>query len=249
MSYEAVAQSALEGLDADAFVQAADVQLLPLTDYIQEDAVQVSFERAARTEAETELDPELVMTVPVDDEAVEASQHDTEITHVMPELNIMQNSQAITPTSTAAAAEQAVPVSQQDVIDQIVDNMRFEVRGNTQEIRISLRPEHLGDLTMRIATQNGIVTAQFIAESQRVKEIIESGFNQLRDSLAAQGIDIAEINVSVSDSESGGEQASFGSDISDGRIDDLIERYIEEEQAVEVDEDGILRSSMVDIRA
>jgi len=248
-AYEVIAQSVMtDGYEAMKFAQAAEMEAQLLTFenlWNNEGDMQVLAQRAIAEQVEAEL--EQVVAV-ADDEGVEIIRQEAADTAIMPELNVMQAVQNTGDVTAATAAEQAAPVSPQNIIDQIVDNMRFEVRGNLQEIRISLKPEHLGDLSLRIATQNGIVTAQFIAESQRIKEIIESNFNQLRDALTAQGIDIAEIDVSVSNSETNGEQQVFGANVSDARIDDLMEQFAEDE-AAETDEDGILRSAMVDIRA
>jgi hypothetical protein len=52
-------------------------------------------------------------------------------------------------------------VSTQDVLNQIVEQMKVNVRvDNSTEIRITLRPESLGEVTLRLVTQNGIVTAR-----------------------------------------------------------------------------------------
>jgi len=89
-------------------------------------------------------------------------------------------------------------VDAQDVIDQIMNQVKATNAGNGfTEMRIALRPENLGDLVLRVLTQNGIVTAQFEAENQRVKEALEANFNQLRDALEEQGIKFSELSVSV----------------------------------------------------
>ncbi len=82
-------------------------------------------------------------------------------------------------------------------INAMLDKMKVDVRGNLTEIKITLKPEHLGDVSLKLATQNGIVTAQFLAENERVKEIIESNFNQLKDTLQKQGIEVSGLSVSV----------------------------------------------------
>ncbi|MCL1988783.1 MAG: flagellar hook-length control protein FliK [Firmicutes bacterium] len=94
-----------------------------------------------------------------------------------------------------AEAQQATSPTQ--IMQQIVTQIKTIVPETFVELRMTLRPEHLGDVTLRVAVQNGIVTAMFVAESQRIKEIIESNFNQLRDALEEQGISIAELFVSV----------------------------------------------------
>ena len=136
------------------------------------------------------------------------------------------------------------PVSPQNVMEQIVSSMRVVTQGTLAEIRIQLKPEHLGEVSLRISTQNGIVVAQFVAESQRVKEIIEAGFNRLRESLEEQGINVQQIEVSVGNGESGGEREfSFGGDISSERIRELMAASEEE-----VLEEPGLEAAMVDYR-
>jgi flagellar hook-length control protein FliK len=105
----------------------------------------------------------------------------------------------------AARAEQAVnravpqqPVNTANVIEQIMSQVKVSNAGaNFTEIRLTLKPESLGDIVLRVLTQNGIVTAQFEAESQRVKEALESSFNLLRDALQEAGIKFSELSVSV----------------------------------------------------
>ena len=146
------------------------------------------------------------------------------------------------PTPVEAPLPQA-PVNPQNVMEQIVSHMRFEVRGDMAEIRIQLRPEHLGEVSLRVAMQNGIVVAQFVAESQRVKEIIESNFNQLRDALEQQGINVAEIEVSVSQGEAD-RNFDFEANISGDRIRDIMEA-----EEAESDEEVKLEENLVDYLA
>jgi flagellar hook-length control protein FliK len=150
------------------------------------------------------------------------------------------------PATVEAPLPQA-PVNSQNVMEQIVSHMRFEVRGDMAEIRIQLKPEHLGEVSLRIATQNGIVVAQFVAESQRVKEIIESNFSQLRDALEQQGINISEIEVSVAQGEAD-RQFAFESNISGDRIRD-VRSGAEEDEMGDADADVRLEENLVDYLA
>lgn len=94
-------------------------------------------------------------------------------------------------------AEAVSNVDTQEVINQILEKMKVEIKGDVSEVRLTLRPEHLGDVSLKISTENGIVTASFTAENQRVKEVIESNLTQLKDALAEQGIQISQLSVSV----------------------------------------------------
>ncbi len=85
----------------------------------------------------------------------------------------------------------------QQVINQIVDHMKITIKQDAAEINLKLKPEHLGDLSLKIITERGIVTAQFVAESQQVKEIIEANFNHLKNVLQEQGLKVDQLSVSV----------------------------------------------------
>jgi flagellar hook-length control protein FliK len=127
---------------------------------------------------------------------------------------IAEESQAADPmlSSTTATSKveqtvkQATALTQQvnvtDVIEQIMNQVSLtKVGGQFTEMRMTLRPESLGDIVLRVLTQNGIVMAQFEAESQRVKEALEADFNLLRDALQEQGIQFSELSVFVRQDE------------------------------------------------
>lgn len=92
-------------------------------------------------------------------------------------------------------------INNTEVVTQIMEKIKVSVKPEISEVKMLLKPEQLGEVSLKISTQNGVVTAQFIAESQRVKEIIEANFNQLKDMLLEQGIDVGALEVNVSDQD------------------------------------------------
>jgi flagellar hook-length control protein FliK len=102
-----------------------------------------------------------------------------------------------TAEAQAAAPVRQAPVSTAEIINQIVDRMKIGVRPEISEIRISLKPEHLGDVSVRITTREGVVAAQIVAGTEQVRNLLESGVGRLREALEEQGIKIDEIDVSV----------------------------------------------------
>ena len=124
-------------------------------------------------------------------------------------------------------------INTSDVVAQIMEKIKVSIKPEVSEVKILLRPEQLGEVSLKIATQNGIVTAQFIAESQKVKEIIEANFNQLRDMLAEQGVNVGELEVNVSSNNK--EQNQYNSfeqeqQQNNKRIESIIKESFEQEQ-------------------
>ena len=86
-----------------------------------------------------------------------------------------------------------------DVIRQISEKVDINLFEDKSEMIIKLKPDHLGKVTVEIAVENGNITAKFLAESQKVKEILESNMQDLKDHLAKQGMMIQDLSVSVGD--------------------------------------------------
>lgn len=66
------------------------------------------------------------------------------------------------------------------------------------EARLSLYPQHLGHVNVKLIMQNGHLTAQFMADTAAGKEMLESTMAQLRTTLQSQGIQVEKIEVTQS---------------------------------------------------
>lgn len=83
-----------------------------------------------------------------------------------------------------------------DIPKQIVEQARLIRSGENTEIVIRLRPEHLGNLTLRISvTGNGAVNATFHSDNAQVRAIIESSMVQLKQDLENQGLKVNNVEV------------------------------------------------------
>jgi len=181
-----------------------------------------------------------------------------------PRLEVVQQSDGtcvVTEASTNQAARivsvssrpAPVSVNAQDIIRQLADNMRFDIRGtNVSEIRLTLRPENLGEVTMKIAAENGIVTASFVAENTRVKEAIEANMNQLRQALGEKGIEVSELSVSVeSNADERMRQFLAEQARSSGKLREITQGLDDEAEALEAEQAERLTNldSTVEFRA
>lgn len=89
----------------------------------------------------------------------------------------------------------------QEIVQQVVNRISLSSLSNGTSMTIQLKPEHLGNLLLTVATQKGSVTAHFVAENASVKEAIEMNLFQLKTTLEQQGINVDEIEVSVANNE------------------------------------------------
>ena len=110
---------------------------------------------------------------------------------------VMSFSQTLAQTEpAAAAAPQAMPQTDYEVPKQIVDQARLIQRGQDTEMVIHLKPEHLGDLTLRVSVgTDGAVNASFHSNNAEVRTIIENTLVQLRQELNNQGLKVDNVGV------------------------------------------------------
>ncbi len=90
-----------------------------------------------------------------------------------------------------------------DVIKQVAEHVDVNLVEDKSEMIIKLKPDHLGKVTVEIAVENGNIVAKFLAESQKVKEILESNMQDLKDHLAKQGMVVQDLSVSVENNDKG----------------------------------------------
>ncbi len=98
-----------------------------------------------------------------------------------------------------------------EVIAQIVQKAELLLTNKLSEVKIDLKPEFLGRLTIKVMVEEGVVTARFIAENQQVKHMLESNLNTLRQNLESQGIRVERAEVSVQLNNGGMFDGSEGS--------------------------------------
>lgn len=93
-------------------------------------------------------------------------------------------------------------VTAKDVFDQIVTGMKVQVSEAKSNVTLQLQPHNLGKIALNLATENGSVTGHFVAETEAVKEVIEANLSILKNQLQSQGIEVAEIKITVGSSAS-----------------------------------------------
>ncbi|MCR5031088.1 MAG: flagellar hook-length control protein FliK [Selenomonadaceae bacterium] len=107
---------------------------------------------------------------------------------------------SFTETMNASATAEAAPAQQvQDpynVMQQIVDQARLIRSDANTEMVIRLNPEHLGELTLRVAvTASGAINATFHTENAQVRGLLESSMIQLKQELQQQGLKVNNVDV------------------------------------------------------
>ena len=91
---------------------------------------------------------------------------------------------------------QTRPQPDYEIPRQIVEQARLLRTLTDTQMVIRLKPEHLGELTLRVAVgSDGAVQASFHSDNAHVRNVIENSLVQLRQELSNQGIKVDRVGV------------------------------------------------------
>lgn len=88
-------------------------------------------------------------------------------------------------------------INRKEIIEQIVEKVKVDLSNTRNEIKVRLKPEVLGEMTMNIEVVKGAVTAKIMVDNQRTKEIIEGNILQLKEGIKDTGLEIKTVEVFV----------------------------------------------------
>lgn len=109
------------------------------------------------------------------------------------------------PESTQRA-DRPRPAQHPPVFDQIVQSARILVTEGKSEAVIRLRPEHLGQVEMKVTVEDGKVNVKFTAENQAVRAAITENIQDLKKTLTELGLDVENVLVSLAGQFQNGDQ-------------------------------------------
>ncbi|MDE5932867.1 MAG: flagellar hook-length control protein FliK [Lachnospiraceae bacterium] len=103
------------------------------------------------------------------------------------------------PSVSEAAETQAMGrfTSTEEIMNQITEYIKINLKSDVQEMELQLHPASLGSVNVQLAARDGVITAQFTAQNETVKEAIESQLVQLKTQFEEQGIKVDAVEVTV----------------------------------------------------
>ena len=85
----------------------------------------------------------------------------------------------------------------QDIMNQIMDYMKLQLKPDMDQLEMQLHPESLGTVRVQLMNKGGEITAQFQVQNETVKAAMESQLVDLKESLKDQGVKVEAVEVTV----------------------------------------------------
>ncbi|MBQ7926047.1 MAG: flagellar hook-length control protein FliK [Lachnospiraceae bacterium] len=121
----------------------------------------------------------------------------------------------------------------QDIMNQIMDYMKIQVKPDMTNLEMQLHPASLGTVQVQLEANGDAITARFIAQNDAVRATLESQMVELKQQFQEQGVKVETIEVSV-------QTQTFGQSFEQGR---------QAEQAQEEGKPRIRRINLNDLEA
>ncbi|MDN5330945.1 MAG: flagellar hook-length control protein FliK [Tepidanaerobacteraceae bacterium] len=88
-----------------------------------------------------------------------------------------------------------IPALKDAIFGELVEKVQVALKGQMREIRIKIKPEHLGEMIVRITQDKGEVNAEFFVKNAHLKELMQSSVSEIKNHIAKQGYEINEIKI------------------------------------------------------
>lgn len=88
-----------------------------------------------------------------------------------------------------------------ELINQIAENVKLSISQSATSIEMQLNPENLGKVYVNLSSKEGVVSAQFVATNEIVREAIEAQMVTLKENLNQAGVKVDAVEVTVSSHE------------------------------------------------
>ncbi|MDH4121331.1 MAG: flagellar hook-length control protein FliK [Deltaproteobacteria bacterium] len=109
----------------------------------------------------------------------------------------------------AVAPKDATPVSDKNLVDRLVQDVRWSLANNQKEVLVRLNPENLGHMEVKVSQKKGKdISVELSVENNLSRQMVESRLIELRQRLEAEGYTNPEVTVRSDLNRQGGWEGS-----------------------------------------
>lgn len=128
-----------------------------------------------------------------DNEPKQDTPDGSQYNHIMNQIS-SSLSEVVEPESYGQMAR----TNTQDIMDQIIEFIKMNVKPESTTMELQLHPASLGNVNVIIeAAKDGNIVAKFLTQNEDVKAAIESQLQQLQEKFNEQGVKVTAVEVAV----------------------------------------------------
>lgn len=99
--------------------------------------------------------------------------------------------------STVEVIKEPIAINKESINLDIIKNVKYMVRNAVEELKVKIYPKELGEMTIKILSEEGIMKAEIKATSKETYNLLNSNLNEIKKTLENQNIRIQEVNIGI----------------------------------------------------
>lgn len=146
-------------------------------------------------------------------EREESDNNNSASTNANAQTNLVKNpilENLVNNTNNVSGETTYVSEETRNIMDQILEHVKVNIKPDTDEITLQLHPASLGNVKVNLVSKAGEITAEFKVQNEQVRAAVEAQLNDLHETFKASGTKVTAIEVSV-------EMQSFDSNLWEGK--------------------------------
>ena len=136
-----------------------------------------------------------------------------------------------------------VAVSRETVATDVVSNVKYMVKNQVEQLTVKIYPKELGEITIKIISEDGIMKADIKSTSKETYTLLNSNMEEIKKHLSNESLIIKEVNIGLYEDTTYYSGQGFSNEFNDERnkenysVEDNDSINIHKEESEEISEE------------
>lgn len=110
-----------------------------------------------------------------------------------------------------------VAVSRETVATDVVSNVKYMVKNQVEQLTVKIYPKELGEITIKIISEDGIMKADIKSTSKETYNLLNSNMEEIKKHLSNESLIIKEVNIGLYEDTTYYSEQGFSNEFNDER--------------------------------
>ncbi|WP_252233986.1 flagellar hook-length control protein FliK [Clostridium sp. ZS1] len=115
---------------------------------------------------------------------------------VLNKINLLSSRNEINSNNVAVPTE-SVTINKATMSDDLIKNVKLMITNFMKELTVKINPKDLGQVTISLIQENGIMKANIKANSKETFELLSQNLVEMKKAIGEQNIKVADVNVEL----------------------------------------------------
>ncbi|WP_252250242.1 flagellar hook-length control protein FliK [Clostridium sp. ZBS13] len=115
---------------------------------------------------------------------------------VLNKINLLSSRNEINSNNTTVPTE-SVTINKATMSDDLIKNVKLMITNSMKELTVKINPKDLGQVTISLIQENGIMKANIKANSKETFELLSQNLVEMKKAIGEQNIKVADVNVEL----------------------------------------------------